>query len=311
MKATSFLSGLVCALVGAAAAQGQVLYTVTDLGDLPGGSNWSEATGINEAGQVVGYSNASTGLHAFLWDPVTEMMQDLGELPGGLDFSRGMNVNDAGEVQVAGYSVGTDSDGTDDRAMLWDAVNGMQNLGDLPGSIARSRAFDLNDAGQVTGRGRAGTGDRAFLWLPAPAYGLPAGMNDLGDLPGGQDQSQAAAINTAGQVAGYSGYDSGDGWGTHAFLWLPAAAYGLPAGMNDLGDLPGGYDNSYGFGMNDAGQVVGRGSTEAGLRAFLWDPVNGMQDLGEGEARDVNDAGQVVGAGAFVWDSVNGMRDPQ
>jgi hypothetical protein len=49
---------LLALFVGAAATTPQVhaavLYTVTDLGDLPGGSDYSIAYGINDSGQVVG-----------------------------------------------------------------------------------------------------------------------------------------------------------------------------------------------------------------------------------------------------------------
>jgi probable HAF family extracellular repeat protein len=53
---------------------------MTDLGDLPGGSDYSYANGINAAGQVVGFSDASTGDRAFLWQ--NGSMTNLGDLPG-------------------------------------------------------------------------------------------------------------------------------------------------------------------------------------------------------------------------------------
>jgi uncharacterized membrane protein len=40
----------------------------------------------------------------------------------------------------------------------------------------------------------------AFLWLPEPAYGLQAGMNDLGLF--GEAQTAALRINDRGQVVG-------------------------------------------------------------------------------------------------------------
>jgi probable HAF family extracellular repeat protein len=93
--------------------------------------------------------------------------------------------------------------------------------------------------------------------------------------------------------------------------------------MQDLGDLPGGANNSEAYGINNVGQVVGRSYAAAGIRAFLWDAAGGMQDLGVlpngtsvSEALGINDAGQVVGFSgeslgqkAFLWDVVNGMQN--
>ena len=46
--------------------------------------------------------------------------------------------------------------------------------------------------------------------------------------------------------------------------------------MTNLGDLPGGFDFSNAFGINNAGQVVGYSITATGNRAFLWQ--NGSHD---------------------------------
>ena len=80
--------------------------------------------------------------------------------------------------------------------------------------------------------------------------------------------------------------------------------------VKDLGTLPGG-SNSYAFGINDSGQVVGRSDTSSRYaHAFLYS--NGqMQDLnslipvGSGwilrEAWGINTSGQIVG-----WGVING-----
>jgi probable HAF family extracellular repeat protein len=73
---------------------------MTDLGTL--GGSYSAAWGINNRGQVVGFSNNTASccdIHAFLWED--GQMTDLGTLPGG-DWSAASGINSRG--QVAGSS---------------------------------------------------------------------------------------------------------------------------------------------------------------------------------------------------------------
>lgn len=98
-----------------------VIYSVQDLGDLPGGTDGSSAMDINDLGQVVGYSRTGTGYRAFLWTSGGGM-QNLGDLPGGEDYSYAFAINDLG--QVVGYSPAA----TGTHAFLWTSGGGMQDL---------------------------------------------------------------------------------------------------------------------------------------------------------------------------------------
>jgi probable HAF family extracellular repeat protein len=244
------------------------------------------AFGINDSGQVVGYSETRSGtFHAFLWDAV-HGMQDLGTLPGNTRSTAfGINNNNG---QVVGNSF-TNTSGPF-HAFLWDAVNGMQDLGTLPGNTS-STAFGINNNGQVVGDSfSVGGAGHAFLWDAVH------GMQDLGILPG-NSTSQALGINDSGQVVGFSYTDFS---GPHAaFLW------DATNGMQALGALPGG--SSSASGINNNGQVVGTSTTAGGFNhAFVWQ--NGtMSDLNDlippgsgltlGYANSINNAGQIVGTG--------------
>jgi probable HAF family extracellular repeat protein len=216
---------------------------LTDLGTLPGGSI-SEATGINDAEEVTGFSDSGTSEpHAFRWSS-PKGMQDLGTLPGGY-YSQGLAINAQGDI--AGYSNAGDAEW---HASLWTASAGMQSLPNLPGGFSAS-GNGINDLGQVVG----GSGNYAALW------DSPTSVESLGALPGG-GWSTAFAINNAGQVVGWSGFT--------AFVWS------RETGIRDLNNLipaNSGWSLSTANGINEAGQITGQGTINGQQHAFLLTPV--------------------------------------
>jgi probable HAF family extracellular repeat protein len=67
--------------------------------------------------------------------------------------------------------------------------------------------------------------------------------------------------------------------------------------MVDLEGLPGYKGYSDGWDINNNGQVIGNCRTSLGgaIRGFIWDPINGMQDLGSVFPRAINNNGTIVG----------------
>ena len=270
--------------------------TMIDLGTLDplgGGASW--ANGINGSGQVVGYSTsggAVSPVYAFLWQNGT--MTNLATLGGsGNPGSVATAINDSG--QVVGYTNTPTGNG---QAFLWQ--NGtMTNLGSLApslGTLAASQAMAINKAGQVVGQSVSGSGaSHAFLWQNGTMSDLGT-LTDLGTPTlGNGNYSEAVAINSAGQVAGWSTTNNL----SHAFLWQNGT-------MTDLGTLGGSYSQA--TGINSAGQVVGYSTTtgEGAQDAFVWQSgrmtdLNSLLAVGSGwvlsEATGINDSGEIVGDG--------------
>ena len=137
------------------------------------------------------------------------------------------------------------------------------DLGTLPGG-ASSASSKINELGQISGSAQNDDGDRpATLWLPSPAYGLPAGMNEIGNLP--NMVNSGGKLNDLGEIAGVS-YNS-DNTDRRGFLWLPQAAYGLPAGLNQLGDFGQGA-TAQSRQVNNVGQVCGAAAAGGGVPGF-------------------------------------------
>jgi probable HAF family extracellular repeat protein len=139
-----------------------------DLGDLPGGTttgigNYSVPTAINDDHQVVGYSDGDNGYHAFLWS--NGVMSDLGALPGLYNWSEATDINNRGTV--VGYSGNEIS-----HAFVWDSVNGMRDLNTLLDETGTrwtlTRAYGINNHGQIVGTGIHDGLTRGFLLTPVP-----------------------------------------------------------------------------------------------------------------------------------------------
>jgi probable HAF family extracellular repeat protein len=184
------------------------------------------------------------------------------------------------------------------RAFLWRRSGAVRFLQTDPLLIQPTEAMGVNDFGQVAGNGHVpGSGAlHGFVWTRGR-------VRDIGELPGGLDQSEAWDISNRGQVVGASQTAAGQ----EAILWENG-------NIMSLGDLPGGGTQSIAFAINEFGTVVGAGSrSHDRFRAFVW-RKGVMKELklplalqaSSSVANDVNNRGVIVGGasrakGPLVW----------
>ena len=197
-------------------------------------------------------------------------MVGLGDLPGGSFLSTAYGVSADGSVIVGRGS--SDAGAGTDEAFRWE--NGtMTGLGGLSGDNWRSYAYNVSaDGSVVVGGCVVDSPDlqttEAFRWENGTMVGI-------GKLTGGQGNgSRAWGVSADGSVVvGYSSSEAA-GWGQEAFRWEDGVMIGL-------GDLPGGYFHSIAQATSADGSVIVGSSVTVGSveEAFIWDELNGMQNL--------------------------------
>jgi probable HAF family extracellular repeat protein len=126
--------------------------------------------------------------------PPVYRVTDLG-VPQGWVSSAAFGMNDDGAV------VGTANvNALESRAFLWlplpmySQPQGMMILApllEIP-DVTAAAAHDVNNSGQVVGWSTAAPVNAGFLWLPTPAYSLPAGTNALPRRVSGTDREAKA-----------------------------------------------------------------------------------------------------------------------
>lgn len=266
------------------------------------------ATGINERGAIVGNAVDSWGRSTpFIWQPASPNATTgdavmLDALPSaGSTGATATAINRHGDV--VGFSQTVDRAGaTVRRAVRWPRGSATPvPLGTLildaePGAfVGNSRAFGINDAGDIVGVSDSPTGESHGFRFDSSS-GV---MFDL--LPGGPE-SAALGINNAAQVVGWvSWVEAFDGQNPLTVRRAHCGGGQDAANMffSPLASPPG---NSVAYAINNHGQIVGEAAHYHGPLATnaTWFARDGsataIMQMPFSVAHAVNDPGVVVGS---------------
>jgi probable HAF family extracellular repeat protein len=239
--------------------------TPTLLGAVPN-ALLSEASGINDRGEVVGSAVIAPGVpfDAIVWNHGTPTV--LNHLPAPDSLT-----SVASAINNAGLIVGNSDSGYGNQAVVWNGIT--------PTSLAAScsAANGINGAGQIVGNiSNCSEGgiytNYALLFNGAITIELPTL---------GESNSSAVSINDSLEIVGYSTTLSG---AQHAAYWDHARVL-------DLGTLGG--ESSAAAGINAQGDVVGwADTTSQGSHAAYWHkadskPVDLNTEIGEKEKAQI------------------------
>lgn len=227
---------------------------VTDIGVLSGTTTQSHALGINDNGQVVGYSglNGASGRHAILWDQA-HGLQDL--TPGNPS-----EICEADSINNAGQIVGTRS-----SSVFLYSGGVMTDISTATGIFFYPNK--INDVGQIVGfKGVASTAGNNFgngvLWQNGQAV-------ILGRLSG-FGGSTLTDINNLGVSVGNVFNLNG------AVITTQSAILCVQSQLIDLNTLipaNSGWQLTNASGINDSGQIVGQGVVNGQKHAYLLTPA--------------------------------------
>lgn len=332
IKATDSVSGLSASTPVTITGVFTRHYSAMPLGTL--GGTLTTATGINDAGQVIGSSSLPG-------TPVTShAFRSAGTSLTDLTPSQAQTVSQAFGENASGQVAGEFQMGQGTTHAFLYSGNSLVDLNPYLGGGA-SVANGVNNSGQVVGSFTSGGGPQAFLYDSAQAgpnnpgpviplqeqlSGLMAttsvanAINDSGQIVGsftksdgasrafllgsgggdlnqilGASSSSAVAINAGGLVIGTFGTAGGAG---HAFLYNSATG-----AATDLNPLLGASSSSA-LGLNARGQIVGHFTTPAGtVHAFLYDTDGTVTDLNpflggvSSTASGINAGGEICATG--------------
>lgn len=278
-------------------------------------------TGINNAGQVVGYITMDVFLEgntrAFTWSQASGYVE-LGSLVGPYGFSAAVAINDAGvvsgvsngpsSIELPGY--GGDFDLRD--PFVWTADSGIKPIDGLSDISA---ILQINGAGSVLAQSRG----RYYLW------NATTGVRTLAFAAGptGTSCSAPVDLNDNGRLLGYAGEFAANGGcsKTSALTWnADGTQVPIDQWQCDVNHVPCGIEL---IAINNRGEVTGNrpvlgisGLPDAGTLPFRWTPTSGFVKFPNNDAHpkirasDINDNGDIAGTVTSADPTRNGATTP-
>jgi probable HAF family extracellular repeat protein len=252
--------------------------TMTALPTLPGGNN-GQAYWVNIEGQVTGFAENGTRdstcasvtpsqvlrFEAVIWGPKGEI-RELRPLKGDtVGFAFGINDNGqaAGTSGLCSNTSLPPVNPAGPHAVLWESDGSATDLGSLGGTMTNV-ATSVNNRGEVVGAAQSSIDGNihAFLWT------RETGMQDLGAFPGAVVTLAPCChtINDRGEVVGLS--IDGTTFSSRALVWQDK----MPVDLNTLIPADSGWYLQSALSINDAGKIVGYGTINGNVHAFLAIP---------------------------------------
>ena len=149
------------------------------------------------------------------------------------------------------------------HAVLWESDGSATDLGSLGGTMTNV-ATSVNNRGEVVGAAQSSIDGNihAFLWT------RETGMQDLGAFPGAVVTLAPCChtINDRGEVVGLS--IDGTTFSSRALVWQDK----MPVDLNTLIPADSGWYLQSALSINDAGKIVGYGTINGNVHAFLAIP---------------------------------------
>lgn len=237
-------------------AQAQVAYSVKELPPVAGYVQ-SEATAINERGDVVGNSHPAT----INWNGMaTRWVAGRPSALGINKAARDFQYSSARSINRTGLVVGESDDGRP-NAVVFNKSGGTF----LTKGANNSYALFVNDAGLIYGymlKGFDGT-FMPVIWSPIPKKAGQYNYAELKfiDSTGAYGEANMMAANNVGQSVGY-GIDSQ--WGQVPVVWEAGAVVGTPLPADP-------YVAVDPVGLNDLGMIVGQtGTSDGHTHPIMW-----------------------------------------
>lgn len=287
MRTSTFSGTAAALLLSASAAYAAPLYTIIDLGVLPGDS-FSQGNAISPGTNIATGRSLGSTARAFSWSQGggTVALPNL----AGRNFSVGNGVNNAGIIVG---TAATTSFGSSPLPVVWQ--NGVISQLPLPAGETVGRAQDINNNGLAVGSVNGGSLQRAAI------YQGGTGTTITTTTPGGAFSNTFFGVNDAGLAVG-TGIDPNNAARNVGFVYDATNNT-----ATEVGALPGA-NGALCFAVSDGGHVVGSSMLNQGSGLpFIWTLDSGIQEIplpvgtSQGSARGVNASGWAVGTASSAF----------